>query len=858
MSVPAPKSRSCVICRTRKVRCDKQSPCSNCRRAKTACVFPSTDRLPRWARRFERRANNASTWDAPPPQDIDPNIDQTLKRLRNVENIVKELSGQLEQARAETSSSRGGSSTGNSPGSSIQSRDAGQQKQTSPETHTNGIREHSGRLVVQDTSRIHYVSSSFWSRIDDELDALKTDSHGLVGEEAYSSEDEASSEKMSAPELGWRPSEHYGFLFRHNLSPSRPKLRDLRPLPSQIPFLLEIFSENVNILLRIVHISTVTKLARDLRGSSTARLTSSDEALMFSIYYAAVISMEEDEVMANFGSSKTDLSLKYRIGFERALAEADFLNNPNLVLVQAFALFLCLVRRHDSPRFVWMMTGLLIRMAQYLGLQRDGSHFDHLSPFEVEMRRRIWWIICLLDARASQDQGTDLAITSSSFDTKIPSNINEADIQFESRQAPNERQGVTDSTFPRIIAEMTNVQIEMMSTSAKDGTEGLKDQSRLLNKIYEKMEHEYLQYTTESANAAYWVVVTVARLTMAKMTLLVFLPVLSPYSSGHHSDEIRAKLLISAIEVAEYNHELNARQACRQWRWVYQTYTHWYAIVYLMLVVSQRPWSPLVERAWVALHSSWLIPARTHADKDSRIWVPLRALMGKARKHRDAELNRLRADSEAAARLEMEDQQIPDPLSSGPFPNESSADTFRERWRQLVAIPILREEGRETSKDYGIEVAESSTNLEYANQPVANSVPVCESSDPSGAKPFEPTYLSADGQQADEPMETFNMSTQEPATTIDSTIDMPTARTDEPAYGSFPMVSAATDWSDDGNIGPGFVPWSLTETGPSVDSLPDLDVNFDDINMNLDGEVNWCNLLEFAKGMERDTGAGSL
>lgn len=88
------------------------------------------------------------------------------------------------------------------------------------------------------------------------------------------------------------PSERHAFLFRHNLSPSTPDLRDFHPLPSQIPFLLDVFSENVNVLARIVHIPTVTKMVRD----GKTRLTPANEALMFSIYYAAVISMEEDDV----------------------------------------------------------------------------------------------------------------------------------------------------------------------------------------------------------------------------------------------------------------------------------------------------------------------------------------------------------------------------------------------------------------------------------------------------------------------------------------------------------------------------------------------------------------------------------
>ena len=37
-------------------------------------------------------------------------------------------------------------------------------------------------------------------------------------------------------------------------------------------------------------------MVRDLRGNGMTRYTSSNEALMFSIYYAAITSMEEDDV----------------------------------------------------------------------------------------------------------------------------------------------------------------------------------------------------------------------------------------------------------------------------------------------------------------------------------------------------------------------------------------------------------------------------------------------------------------------------------------------------------------------------------------------------------------------------------
>jgi Fungal Zn(2)-Cys(6) binuclear cluster domain len=153
--VPTPKLRSCVVCRTRKVRCDKLSPCSNCRRANIACVLPSTDRPPRWARRLERNNNNAAS-EAPV---------QVMERLRNLESLVKELRGQLEQ----TSRGTAASSVVNSPGNSSHDRDTDNPRETSPSTDVSNLHQPLGRLVLQDANRSRYVSSAFWSRVNDEV-----------------------------------------------------------------------------------------------------------------------------------------------------------------------------------------------------------------------------------------------------------------------------------------------------------------------------------------------------------------------------------------------------------------------------------------------------------------------------------------------------------------------------------------------------------------------------------------------------------------------------------------------------------------------------------------------------------------
>ena len=120
------------------------------------------------------------------------------------------------------------------------------------------------------------------------------DTEGLPSGDSDSSEDEDSPGKTpSTQELDRTPSERHSFLFRHNLNTSTPDIRSFRPLPSQIPFLVNTYEENVNFFYRIVHIPTLTKLIRETRG---AEIPPANDALLFSIYYAAITSMEEEDV----------------------------------------------------------------------------------------------------------------------------------------------------------------------------------------------------------------------------------------------------------------------------------------------------------------------------------------------------------------------------------------------------------------------------------------------------------------------------------------------------------------------------------------------------------------------------------
>lgn len=538
--------------------------------------------------------------------------------------------------------------------------------------------------------------------------ALKTDTQALAPDQQQEPSSDEDLEDDDFPsnkgtpstlELGRTPSDRHAFFFGSSPSFAGDDLGSLHPLPSQVPFILNIFQENINSMCLIVHMPSLHALTRKQLPSTSDSLSAPDEALLFAIYYATITSMEDADVLASFGASKAELNLKYRTGLERALAKADFLNVSSLTLVQALVIFLTLARRHDSPRYVLMVTSVVVRMAQVLGMHRDGTSFAHLSPFDVEMRRRVWWTLCVLDLRSSEDQNIDPVIPHGSFDTKIPLNINVSDLDPSFAEPPIERQGLTDMTVPLVWFRQVAIMAQMTAMIAKHGPEeGLGHLLQLLSDLGDTTERLYLQHAHPAVNAEYWMSVGVTRIIVAKMTLFMYLPRLFSSSSSTTSSDDNGKLLAAAVEIAELNHTLSASKECAPWRWIFQTYTHWHAIVFLLLAASREEWSPVVERAWMALHSPWLIPRETtKAMMSLRTWVPLKKLMVQAKRHRESEIVRLKLDPDAAQRLYEEDLRVQQPTSAGFAALEAEAGTmqelFRQRWRQLVAPDNISQSG---------------------------------------------------------------------------------------------------------------------------------------------------------------------
>lgn len=79
--------------------------------------------------------------------------------------------------------------------------------------------------------------------------------------------------------------DHQSFVFGY--ASTQISMRDLHPLPSQLPFYLQMFSERVDILVKILHMPTIEALFKEAQHD-LGSLSRSTEALMFAIYFAVI------------------------------------------------------------------------------------------------------------------------------------------------------------------------------------------------------------------------------------------------------------------------------------------------------------------------------------------------------------------------------------------------------------------------------------------------------------------------------------------------------------------------------------------------------------------------------------------
>lgn len=104
---------------------------------------------------------------------------------------------------------------------------------------------------------------------------------------------------------------------------------------------------------------------------------------------------------------------------------------------------------------MFCLIGIAVRVANRLGLHQDAEKFN-FPPFEVELRRRLWWQLAIFDKRVAEMTGSSMtALSTNKGDCKWPLNINDTDLHVNAKDRIAPYAGPTEMLFSLTRFELT-------------------------------------------------------------------------------------------------------------------------------------------------------------------------------------------------------------------------------------------------------------------------------------------------------------------------------------------------------------------------------------------------------------------
>ncbi|KAK1704241.1 fungal-specific transcription factor domain-containing protein, partial [Colletotrichum lupini] len=591
---------SCANCRHRKIKCDKLQPrCKQCERSDLDCVFPSRkrNRKPRQGRQNE-----------------------LLNRITRLESIVSKVdSGNVDGV------VRGGGSgtpTGSAGGA------------VPPAALLTAAVSSTPHSISAATGRRGLGGDSFWDNLCQEVEGMRqaldqpSDSEGSDDEEpggqGQQHQHSTTSPESSTANKGQTPPALSGLISSFVTGGDEP-LR--HPPRDHIMYMCGIFFSNVDPAFKVIHRPTVSVELEGFANAVNKHIDDATEALFFSMYYGAVTSLTNEACLRNLGEERSVLAQRYREGVERALHKADYLNSTEIRTLQALTYYVCFLRSHNASRASWALIPLVVRLAQALHLHRDGVN-PPLPPFEAEMRRRLWWMIVVLDIRAAEDRGTDAAIPRQSYNTRLPFNLDDDDFGPGTTDPLEDRTGPTEMTFCLCTSMSSGIfgNLRPRHPQLALDNDGTPEPTTSEDEIMAHAQHQDTRHLPANHAA-----VTV-RIIILKMWLSAQYPFTPRASTATAKPRVARETMlrtaVNTIELVEYS----SATYRERFGWWIDSYVQWHPLAVALAELCVQTRGELVERAWRVVDRNFHGMRERIADtRRGTLWRPLKKLLRRAR-----------------------------------------------------------------------------------------------------------------------------------------------------------------------------------------------------------------------------------
>ncbi|KAK1141822.1 hypothetical protein N8T08_008487 [Aspergillus melleus] len=400
--------------------------------------------------------------------------------------------------------------------------------------------------------------------------------------------------------------------------------------------LVEVFLSRIDPVFKVIHQPSLRAFL--LEGKQYLDYDDGHHApntLASAIYYAAVCILSEEECDRVFKEHKSSVVAKYRRVCDAALYHADFPTTNDLTVLQAFMISLLSYRLLDQGRRVWTMLSMALRVGQALSLHIVNPPFS-IRPLEMELRRRVWHAIGILDAQSSLDRATEPMVIPAWLEQNTPSNINDNDIDFFSNTIPPETIEYTDMTFTLLVAKAHKIMRSLnFSRWTQHGIMDMEDRQSIVIQ-FQKEAIKVVSGCCPDNDPLQWLTVKTAECLTASLQLAALRP-LQRDSSFTPPQVKNHGLLRLCVDILQRTQDLSENSLVQSWRWFQQLWAPWHPLSVALAELCACDDVSVMESYWSTVEHSFRVVGHAVADsKDGMLWKPIDKLMRQAESKRAA------------------------------------------------------------------------------------------------------------------------------------------------------------------------------------------------------------------------------
>ncbi|EHA24297.1 hypothetical protein ASPNIDRAFT_129592, partial [Aspergillus niger ATCC 1015] len=288
-----------------------------------------------------------------------------------------------------------------------------------------------GRLVVRETG-MRYIDGAHWTAILEEISGVKE--YLRDNEEMGLSDEEGEDEEMV------RPSNAPTLLLGLHQEMTMDELLDglpARPVVDRVVAMFVSLNEPTTVM---VHFPTFQKQYNQF----WSRPKEASISWLALLYAALTITMSVymrtgEPLPAEFGEA-TEAVQRLRHLTAQCLVQSNYTVPGRFKVEALFFYTMCeFFRSEDAQVGVSFLLNMTIRLAMRSGYHRDPQQFPNISPFEGEMRRRVWAIMRQLDVLISFQVGVPRGIQDWQQDVEPPRNISDEEFGESTVELPPSR-----------------------------------------------------------------------------------------------------------------------------------------------------------------------------------------------------------------------------------------------------------------------------------------------------------------------------------------------------------------------------------------------------------------------------------